>query len=74
MCWYFTKHRSLAISGEGEVRRKLLSEGISVLQSRAVFHSSKDWSAVSDIDFVHYHRGNWDNFGSSHCHQVVPES
>lgn len=62
MCWYFVKHRSLATSGEREVRGKLLVEGISVLQSRAVFHSSKDWSAVADIDVVHYHRGDWDNF------------
>lgn len=49
---------SLAVSGEGEVGGCLLRESIGVLQSSAVFHSSKEGSALTDINLVRHHRGD----------------
>lgn len=61
----------LAVSGEGEVGRRIVRESISVLQGSAVFHSSEEGSALTNINFVFHHRGDSLHLSSSHCHQVV---
>ena len=67
----YKKDFLLAVSGEGEVGGCLLRESINVLQSSAVFHSSEDGSALTNINFVCHHRGDGFHLWSSHCHQGV---
>ena len=60
----------LAVSGEGE-EGCLIIVSISVHQGRAILHSSKEGSALIDINLVRHHRGDSLNLSTVHSHKGV---